>query len=64
MSRVLIKHICNFFGFLGDSGIGLFAGSICGLLLRCSCFERTVRLFNDAEYFEVPHDDGTGLSVR
>jgi hypothetical protein len=44
-------------------GISLISGALCGFVLKRSCFEQSVRLFNDAEYFEVPTDDGSGLSV-
>lgn len=44
-------------------GISLISGGLCGFVLKRSCFEQSVRLFNDAEYFEVPTDDGSGLSV-
>ena len=38
-------------------GLALFSGCLAGLLLRCSCFKRTIKLFNDQEAWEVKRED-------
>lgn len=38
-------------------GLAIFSGALTGLLLNCSCFKRTNKLFNDQEAWEVKREN-------